>query len=260
LPRIPSNELKRQTRKHTRLSIKNSLLILIELGLTIFFSWLFGLPLHFSAILLICGFVLTPFFIHYQIQWHTHEQAFFVLTDFLQQVIASFKQHPKIYASLLECVDVTQGKLKSDVEKWLKALQLGAKPKAHAEVFLAEQSHFIIGNLVHLMLAVEQFGTFNYGEGLEIIQDDIEDWIEDTYLYKHSINSTRNRIQILCLFSLVIAYVSHSMLFKTEMIEALDFYYVSLFMFLLLNLVTLFLSQRLISKPWIDQSELIWRK
>lgn len=234
--------------------------MIVELAITILFSWLFGLPLQYSAILLISGFVLTPFFVHYQMQWLVHEQAFFVLTDFLQQVVASFKQHPKIYASLKECVDVTQGDLRTDVESWLTALEQGAQPKDHAELFLSHQAHFIIGNLVHLMLAVEQFGTFNYGEGLEIIQDDIEDWIEDTYLFKHSIHSTRNRIQILCLFSLVIAYISHSMLFKTDIIDALDFYYLSLFLFLGLILITLFLSQRLIAKPWMDRSELIWKK
>ena len=198
--------------------------------------------------------------VHYQAQWHAHETDFFILTDFLQQLIATFKQHPKIYASLMECSDVTQGSLKLSVDGWIHALTKGSKPSEQALLFLQDQPHFIIGNLIHLMLAVEHFGTFNYGEGLEIIQDDIEDWIEDTYLFKHHIHSTKNRIQLLSIFSLVIAYVSHSMLFQTDMIEALDFYYLSLSVFLFLILITLFLAQRLIARPWIDPGEMVWKK
>lgn len=205
------------------------------------------------------GFLLMPLMIHHQTQWHQHERAFFGLTDFLQQLIATFKQHPKIYSSLSECVDVTEGSLKESVEAWMVSLSAGLKPMEHAQVFLGAHPHFIIGNLVHLMLAVEQFGTFNYAEGLEIIQDDIEDWIEDTYSFKHHLNATKNRIQLLSVFSLIIAYVSHSMLFQTDMIEALDFYYLSLFIFLVLILITLYTAQRLIARPWMDESELIWK-
>jgi hypothetical protein len=108
------------------------------------------------------------------------------------------------------------------------------------------------------MLAVENYGTFNYIEGLEIIQDDIEDWIEDTTLFKFEQIRTRNRIQVLALFACGIAWMSHNMLFRTEMIETLNFYYFSLFVFLVLILLTLFFSQKLVSVPWIERNEKLW--
>lgn len=218
------------------------------------------LPLSYSLILLMVGVGLTPWFIRYQLKWMSEERDFFMLTDFLQQLVATFKQHPKIYASLVECKDITQGRLQCDIMQWLNGLEAGGFPSEHAQRFIIAWPHFIVGNLVHLMVAVESFGTFNYAEGLEIIQDDIEDWIEDTYLYKQQQLSTRNRIQLLILFSLGIAYLCHNMLFKTDMIQELTLYHLSLFAFLLMDLLTLFFSQKSISGSWIEEREMIWKK
>jgi hypothetical protein len=225
---------------------------------TLLFGYAFELPYHYLLILLTIALLLTPFFITFQLKWKKEEKEFYQLTDFLQQFLASFKQHPKIYASLIECRDHTEGDLYESINTWISGLEKGGFPKQYADIFIQSQSHFIISNLVHLMLAVENYGTFNYIEGLEIIQDDIEDWIEDTTLFKFEQIRTRNRIQILALFACGIAWMSHNMLFRTEMIETLNFYYFSLFVFLVLILLTLFFSQKLVSVPWIERNEKLW--
>jgi len=234
------------------------ILIFIEILVTLVFGYLFELPYVYLIVLLAFALFLTPFFIHFQLRWKNEENDFYQLTDFLQQFLASFKQHPKIYASLIECKDHTDGVLNESINTWINGLEKGGFPKQYAEVFIQSQSHFIISNLVHLMLAVENYGTFNYFEGLEIIQDDIEDWIEDTTLFKLEQIRTRNRIQVLSIFACGIAWMSHNMLFRTEMIETMDFYYFSLFVFLILILLTLFFSQKLVSVPWIERSEKLW--
>jgi len=182
--------------------------------LTIWIATRFGLPQQSILILFITTIVLTPIFFRYQLQWIKQEQAFFNLTDFLQQFIASFKSHPKIYAALLECEDITQGQLRKDIRHWIEGLEKGGYPQEHAKAFMRKYGHFTIGNMVHLMLAVENYGSFHYAEGFEIIQDDIEEWIEDTYAFKQEQIQTQRKIQILSLFSMGIAYMSHNMLFK----------------------------------------------
>lgn len=244
--------------KHIQLH--EMLWILLELMITLIFAFLFGLPWHYAFSLFLFSVFITPWFITYQVQWHAEEKSFFMLTDFLQQLIATFKQHPKIFASLNECRDITYGRLQVDVDVWISGLERGMNPKEQAQIFLQKWPHFIVGNLIHLMLAVENYGTFNYAEGLEIIQDDIEDWLEDTYLFKQQQVSTRFRIQLLSLVSLGIAWISHRMLFKTEIIETLDFYSFSLFIFMILILLTLFFAQKSISGAWIEPREMIWRK
>lgn len=211
--------------------------------------------MNYLILLVMFALLLSPFLIHYHMSWKKEEYEFYQLTDFLQQFLVSFKQHPKIYASLKECVNNTDGELKKKVLFWILKIENGGYPKDGAHGFILYQPHFIVSNLVYLMLAVENYGTFNYIEGLEIIQNDIEDWIEDTTLFKAEQNHTKNRIQILALFASGIAWMSHNMLFKTELIETMDFYYFSLFVFMVLILLTFFFSFKLISVPWIEKSE-----
>jgi hypothetical protein len=241
-----------------RIKFNDLILIFVQLGITILLGYLFGLPYQYLSILFLLSVLLTPFFIHFQISWNKEESEFYELTDFLQQFLVSFKQHPKIYASLLECSENTHNQLNEQIKHWIIGIETGGHPKQFADEFVRVQSHFIVSNLIHLMLAVEKYGTFNYHEGLEIIQDDIEDWIEDTTLFKGEQISTRNRIQILAVFACGIAWMSHNMLFRTELIETMDFYYFSLFVFLVLILLTLFFSQKIISVPWIERSEKLW--
>lgn len=221
------------------------------------FGIVFSLPIYYMSLLLVLVLCLTPFFFHFLAKWKMEEQSFYELTDFLQQFLVSFKQHPKIYASLLESKGNTSGELRNQIDTWITSLESGGYPKDGAQVFIQYQSHFIVSNLIHLMLAVENYGTFNYIEGLEIIQDDIEDWIEDTTIFKTEQNNTKNRIQFLAIFACGIAWMSHNMLFKTELIETMEFYYFSLFIFMVLILLTLFFSHKLISVPWIEKSEML---
>ena len=228
--------------------------------LTIWVATRFGLPQRSIALLFISAVGLTPFFLSYQLQWIKQEHEFFNLTDFLQQFIASFKSHPKIYAALLECEDITQNQLKLDVRLWIEGLEKGGYPKEHATAFMAKYGHFTVGNMVHLMLAVENYGSFHYAEGFEIIQDDIEEWIEDTYAFKQEQIRTQRKIQLLALFAMGIAYMSHNMLFQSDMVSQLGFYHISLLVFFGLILVTLFFAQRMIAVPWIEKKEMIWGK
>lgn len=221
---------------------------------------LFGLDLYYQLILIIITLVLSPYFIRFQLRYIKEEKAFFEITDFLQQFVAAFKQHPKIYASLSECKDVSHDELLNNIERWISSLEKGGYPKKHAHEFIKTYPHFIVGNLVHSMLAIEEFGASQYSEGLEIIQDDLEDWIEDTYTFKQTQLATKRRIEILAIMACGIAYFSHSMLFQTRAIDSLHFYHLTVFLFLVLILITLLMAQKALSTAWMDKQEMIWRK
>lgn len=240
-------------------SLRKNLWVIVELAVTLIFSVLFGLTAMDTFALAMFALILSPWFFAFNVKAQAQQEEFFMLTDFLQQFIATFKHHPKIYASLHECKDITQGALHASIDRWIQALEKGGKPSEHADAFVMEWPHFIVGNLVHLMVAVEQFGTFNYSEGLEIIQDDLEDWIEDTYAFKHQQIQTRVRIELLAIASLGIAYFSHAMLFRTDMIESMTFYHHSVVLFLGLIVGTLFMAQKSMATPWMDHREMIWK-
>lgn len=236
------------------------MVLLLEILTVFIFSILFDLKFEASLFLLSVSLLLSPWFIKFENIYHREERAFFELTDFLQQFVAAFKQHPKIYASLIECQDMSSQDLQQAIQSWINALSLGGYPKEHAQRFIEKYPHFIVGNLIHLMLAIEHYGSYEYSEGLELIQDDLEDWIEDTYTFKQAQQSTKHRIELLSILSLVIAFFSHSMLFKARNLEISGFYQLSLLAFLLMIVFTLLMAHRSLSSAWMDPRELIWRK
>lgn len=229
-------------------------------GILIAFALFLRISLYYIVILAGLCAVLLIYFAYCELRWTLLESEYYQLTDFLQQFIVCFKQHPKIFASLNEVFPVLKGKLKTDISLWIHQLNLGVDAKEAMQAFLSEYPHFIIGNLFHLTLAVERFGGTQYLAALDLIQEDIEDWIEDTLLFKQTQSRLRHKLQILCLFSCVIALMSHNMLFKTQLVASLGYYEISLVVFLGLVMLTLFFSQKILVEEWIDESELIWKR
>ena len=89
----------------------------------------------------------------------TQEMEFYMMIDFFQQVLALFKHHPKIYFSFTESQNLISGHLGESVKQWVDDLRQGKDLNDSASVFLKSYPHFVIGNLIHLMVAVEMFGT-----------------------------------------------------------------------------------------------------
>lgn len=187
------------------------------------------------------------------------EEEFYMMVDFFQQVLALFKHHPKLYFSFTESINLTKGNLKKAIDIWVDDLQQGKSLNDSARCFLNSYPHFVIGNLIHLMVAVELFGTHDYGLSLDIIQDDIEEWAEDTILYKQMEKQQRNRIVLLSFFSLIIAYFSQSMLQKTGLQTQMALTNLALLIFLVMIEITIAVVQHLLSAQWIERSEEIWR-
>ncbi len=194
-----------------------------------------------------------------QQKMQTRETEFYMMIDFFQQVLALFKHHPKIYFSFTESQNLISGQLSKSVQQWVDDLEQGKSLNESASVFLQSYPHFVIGNLIHLMVAVELFGTSDYGLSLDIIQDDIEEWAEDTVMYKQMEKQQRNRIVLLSVFALIIAYFSQGMLTKTGLVAQMNLTDMALLIFILMIQITLALVQNLLSKPWIESSEEIWK-
>lgn len=220
---------------------------------------LLGLGLMNLVIIMISAFGLGIWFSITEITYKRQETDFYMMIDFFQQVLALFKHHPKIYFSFTESQDLIKGQLKDSVMTWVDDLEQGKDLNHSAMTFLKSYPHFVIGNLIHLMVAVELFGTFDYGLSLDIIQDDIEEWAEDTLLFKQMEKQQRNRIILLSLFALMIAYFSQSMLKKTGLQAQMSLTDTALLIFLLMIQITVAVVQNLLSKRWIEDREEIWK-
>lgn len=220
---------------------------------------LLGLSLLNHMIIMISAFGLGVWFSITEKMYKRQETDFYMMIDFFQQVLALFKHHPKIYFSFTESQDLIKGHLKESVLTWINDLEQGKDLNHSALFFLKSYPHFVIGNLIHLMVAVELFGTHDYGLSLDIIQDDIEEWAEDTLLFKQMEKQQRNRIILLSLFALMIAYFSQSMLKKTGLQAQMNLTDMALLVFLLMIQITVAVVQNLLSKRWIEDREEIWK-
>jgi hypothetical protein len=217
--------------------------------------------LHASAIGVVAGsgFGLGWWISVTQHRYSVNQKTFFMEVDFYQQILALFKHHPKILFAFTESQHLAVGEFLTDVTNWIADLREG-RPLGHsARHFLDRHPHFVVGNLVQLMVAVELFGTQDYGLSLDIIQDDLEEWIEDTVLVKQQERQQRNRIAILCLFALIIAYFSQSMLSSSGLSGSASLTQGAMVIFLVMIQGTLAATQAILAMRWIEPSEEVWR-
>ncbi|TFG83847.1 MAG: hypothetical protein E4G74_00540 [Erysipelotrichales bacterium] len=229
------------------------------LSLVVGFGWMFELQPAYILILGIAAFLQVPAALTWHAIYRHEEYRFFQLTSFLQQLLAIFKTHPKLYRALMECRSSVDGKLAQDLDEWIANLDAGCPQQQSVEPFLHHQPHFIVGNLVRLMMFAEEFGGEHHLEGLEMIQDDIEDWIDDTITMKKNQRGLRNRILLLCGFALLIAMMSQNMLLRTGLEIDEPFRETTVFLFLMGIQITILMAQKLVSVPWISNEEKLWR-
>lgn len=229
------------------------------LGTVVAFGWMFELQPAYILILGIAAFLQVPAALTWHAIYRHEEYRFFQLTSFLQQFLAVFKIHPKLYRAILECRQPIDGQLALDLDEWIANLDAGSSQQASVEPFLHNQPHFIVGNLVRLMMFAEEFGGDKHFEGLEMIQDDIEDWIDDTITMKKNQRSLRNRILMLCGLAMLIAMMSQNMLLRTRLKIDEPFRETTVFIFLMAVQLTILMAQKLVSVPWISNEEKLWR-
>lgn len=223
------------------------------------FGGMFELRTSYILILGIAAFLQVPAALTWHAIYRHEEYRFFQLTSFLQQFLAVFKIHPKVYRAIKECRNQVDGSLAVDLDEWITRLDAGLSQQESCESFLKNQPHFIVGNLVRLMMFAEEYGGNKHLEGLEMIQDDIEDWIDDTVTMKKNQRGLRNRILLLCGMAMLIAMMSQNMLLRTGLEINEPFRETTVFLFLMSIQLTILMAQKLVSVPWISAEEKLWR-
>ena len=222
-------------------------------------AMLFNLPMVVILGISVSGAVLGWWFTLTQVRYKQYQASFFMEVDFYQQVLALFKHHPKILYAFNESEHLVQGVFAQHIDQWIDDLREGRPLGLSARRFLDHHPHFVVGNLVQLMVAVELYGTLDYGTSLDIIQDDLEEWVEDTVLIKQQERQQRNRIAILCVFSLIIAYFSQSMLVSSGIGNQQAFTHGAMLVFILMIQGTLAATQWILALPWVEVTEEVWR-
>ena len=221
---------------------------------------LFEVRFESILVVLVLSSMLLPM-LYLWISYHSYqEKVFNDFTMFLQNFIALFKLNPKTFHVLGECYKLVDGELAISVKLMMETLETGGNIKKCFKELTKINSHFIVFNLCSLVSTIENHGGTQFLDGLDLIQDDIDDWIEDTYTFKKAQVSLKNRMIGLCALSTIIAIFAKNMLGEIEFNTEGNLYQIAILIFLITLLVTLTMAHRTISQPWVEEEECICSK
>lgn len=192
--------------------------------------------------------------------YHSYEEKqFSEFSVFLQTFIAIFKLHPKTLSALEECEKVCEGEILLLVQSMKQRLLDSGSIEESFKPLINYQPHFIVHNLMSMIITIETHGSKDYLDGLDLIQDDIDDWIEDTYAYKNNQLMAKNRMLMLCGLSSIIAIFAKNMLSEISFDTQSSLYQGAIVLFFLSLLMTLFFAHQMLSHCWFEKEEMIWK-
>ena len=235
-------------------------LILLVMAVVFCFFQLFSLRLVYQMPLYLITVFLLPDMLFCILAQRMEEQRFRDMTLFLQHLIALFRQYQKVYQAMRECGAYVSIDFQKRIAQCVAALDRGCSLQDACILLYEDHPHFIIHHTFMCMETLEAQGGDLKEQGLDLILEDIDDWIEDTYAYKQEQLSSKNRILILCVMSAVIAFLAKNMLRQLETELVGEWYQYAMVFFFICLLLTLFNAHRILKKNWIDEKECIWLK
>lgn len=192
--------------------------------------------------------------------YHRYEESRFnQFTMFIQNFIAIYKINPKTLTALSECERVIQGETLQLIQSMKQKLLETGLVESCFDILIRYQPHFIICNLSSIVTTIEMYGSLDYLDCLDLIQDDIDDWIEDTYTYKKSQISAKNRMLMLCGLSTIIALFAKNMLSSVSFDTQSTLYQIAIVIFFLTLILTVFMAHHILSDSWIEKEEMIMK-
>jgi hypothetical protein len=239
---------------------KESYILLFFVSLTIGFAgFMFKLSLRPSLGLLIIGILCIPLLIHYQTQAHKHASTFHQITTFLQHFLAHFKIHHQTYHALHDVSLVMDNQYQVYIKEAINSINEDAS--YHPLTFLYEICpHFNVLNIMSWIQHVEQHGMDQSFEILDMLENDIDDWIEDATIYIKNLHSIKNKILILVGLSLIIALFNQHMLSSFMDLSNNEVYQFAIFVFMSLLYLTIIKAFELLDTSWILRSECLWKE
>jgi len=233
-------------------NMMSSIVSIIILALVAF---TFDLPMILVLTLCILGIGTIPFVFLWLAQFQYYAFEFEQLTTFLQHFIAHFKSEGKVLIALEESSKFVNGEVLKIVQKSIDQLLNHGDVEASFNVITQRYPHFIVKNIQIWIAAAEMFGVLQSKDALELLEDDIDDWIEDTMLMIQNKMQTKNKIILLSGFAIVIALFNQFMLSGFLDVGTNQIYHYSIFTLLVIVMFTILMAIRLMSKRWIDQGE-----
>ncbi|MCD8574124.1 MAG: hypothetical protein LRY28_01200 [Erysipelotrichaceae bacterium] len=219
----------------------------------------FKLSIDYVWIMFLLCSVSLPLLLYYQSQANHHAHEFNQVTTFLQHFLAHFKIHQQAYHALKDVSHVVDESRSQLIHTAIETLERDAT--VHPLYFMTQWCpHFIVINIMSWIQHVESHGFEHNHEILDMLENDIDDWIEDSTLYMKNMHSIKNKILILCGLSLLISLFNQHMLGSFMDLASNQVYQFATFTFLTVVLFTGIKAFKLMDCSWILKSELLWKE
>lgn len=236
------------------------LMVVLMSAVILLVGLLFYLPWSYIIMLLVFVLCCYPVFLLWVLSHQYYGAEFEQLTAFLQHFLAHFKTNQKVLLSLVESQQYVSGKLLTLVQDAIAALETHGDAGQALNGIVAAYPHFIVHNVQSWITAAEVHGVADCKEAFELLEDDIDDWIEDTHLNMMTLHQTKSKVLVLAGVALLIALFNQVMLGGVLDLEVNTLYNQVMFMFLLMELTTVLMVYRYLKGSWIIKGECLWKK
>lgn len=223
-------------------------------------SLLFYLPKEYIIALVLLCLISYPMIVLWQAQHVYHAYEFEQITSFLQHFIAHFKSHSKVLLALKQSQEFASGELGILVKQAIEQLNQHGDASRAFNVISTKYPHFIVVNIETWIAAAELYGVDDCKDAVELLEDDIDDWIEDTHMYIQSLHQMKVKILVLSGLSIIIALFNQNMLKSFMDLSTQGIYHTSIFIFLLIILMTILMVFRFVKESWIAKGECLWKE
>lgn len=198
---------------------------------------------------------LFPLVIVWNVNHLANLNEFTVINTYLTQFILIFKSHSKVLFTLEELKDSLSGNPRLIVSKMIADIETGKSLDDALSRMSDAYPHFIIHNLHSLVVSVERYGSIDYYEALDLIQDDIDDWFDDINLYNHEKKKLISKVLIFIGFAFTICYIALKMLVSIDISYNTPLYQTTLFIFCLAQVLTYVGASTILNEKMIHESE-----
>ena len=172
-------------------------------------SIFFGLKILAVAVLALSIIVAFPIITSAQFEVISNNEDFEQIITYIEQMIISFKNNPKILLSMKESLPIIDGKMRERVQEAIHIIENDAKsPNVYQRAFSVIENEYKcsrIRRLHRFIYTVEQENSQNYAESLDNLYTDIKEWQKRTYKFQASLASTKTQLTILLAASIAIA-------------------------------------------------------
>lgn len=240
-------------------SFKQYLLVMASGMLVI---WLLSEYLHLHvgmvALLGVMYVLLVPCGVRLQFRYLYEQKRFEDITTYMQYLMYSFKRNRKIVVSLDDTAMLCSSELQPLVEGAMdKILYSDARPGIYREAFAIIEEKYECTRLssVHSFLIQAEKKGGNPSKSLQILQDDLQNWVENTYAFQKERKNMQTKVTI----SLVLSGIISVMMYRMLPLESGDIasnpVYQILTSGLLISFLLIFmLSQKAMVHSWLKET------